>query len=367
MISIRNLIIINFILLIFHANISFCQGNQQKRIIAYWHGEAKEVEKYPVKKITHLIYCFLHLNGNILQANDHDKTQFKELIKLKEINPDLKILISLGGWGGCETCSDIFSQKKGRVEFSHSVLSILSKYDLDGIDLDWEYPALPSIPGHSYSSDDKKNFTLLIQQLRKTLGKKYEISFAAGGFEEFLVKSVEWEKVMPSVDFVNLMNYDIINGNSTSTGHHTPLFSNKYQKESTRFTVNFLIDKKIPKQKIVIGAAFYGRIFENVDSINNGLYQPGKFKDYVNFKDLGKVVSKENGYDFFYDSISKAAWAYNKDQKLFATFDDKFSVKNKANYVSEQNLGGIMFWSLNGDNYENGLLDIIYNTLEKKK
>jgi chitinase len=364
--SLRNLIIINFILIIFHCNLTYSQGNQQKRIIAYWHGDAKEVEKYHIKKITHLIYCFLHLDGNILKANDHDKIHFKELIKLKKINPDLKILISLGGWGGCETCSDIFSTKKARTQFSNSVLSILSKYNLDGIDLDWEYPALPSLPGHSYSSEDKHNFTLLIEKLRKTIGKKYTISFAAGGFEEFLMKSVEWEKIMPLIDFVNLMNYDIINGNSTYTGHHTPLFSNKFQNESTQFTVNFLIDKKIPKEKIVIGAAFYGRIFENVDSINNGLYRPGKFNAYVNFKDLDKVVNKENGFDFYYDSISKAAWAYNKSQKLFATYDDKFSVKNKANYVMDENLGGIMFWSLNGDYYDNGLLDIIYNILEKK-
>lgn len=364
--SLRNLFIFNFILFIFHSNYAFSQENTNKKIIAYWHGEVKELEKYQIKKLTHLIYCFLHLDGNILKANDHDKIQFKEIIKLKEINPDLKIFISLGGWGGCETCSDIFSQKKGRIQFSNSVLSILSKYNLDGIDLDWEYPALPSIEGHSYSPEDKQNFTLLIEQLRKTLGKKYEISFAAGGFEEFLVKSVEWEKVMPMIDFVNLMNYDIINGNSTSTGHHTPLFSNEYQKESTQFTVNFLINKKIPREKIVIGAAFYGRIFENVDSINNGLYQPGKFNAYVNFKDLGKVVNKENGFEYYYDSISKAAWAYNKKQKLFATYDDKYSVKNKVNYVNEQNLGGIMFWSLNGDYYEKGLLDIIYNTLEKK-
>src|SRR5690349_22776137 len=69
------------------------------------------------------------------------------------------------------------------------------------------------------------NFTLLIQALRTTLGDKYEISFAAGGFTKFLTQSIEWNAVMPFVDRVNLMTYDLINGYSTVTGHHTPLYS----------------------------------------------------------------------------------------------------------------------------------------------
>lgn len=341
------------------------QSGWDPRIIAYYHGDAGEAEKYPVEKLTHIIYSFLHLKGSVLYETMADSINLTKLTELKGRNPELKVLISLGGWGGCETCPLVFATAKGCKDFGQSVKKILEKYQADGIDLDWEYPALPSLPGHPYGPEDKQNFTMLMQTLREILGNKYEISFAAGGFEDFMEKSIEWEKVMPLVNYVNLMNYDIINGNSTLTGHHTPLFSNDKQKTCTQYTVEYLNNLGIEKGKIIIGAAFYGRLFNEVDSLNNGIYRPGKFNAYVNFKDIEKKVNSENGYEFFYDKNSRACWAYNKNLKIFATFDDKNSIIQKTKYVKDNGLGGIMFWSLNGDKYKDGLLDIIYNTLNE--
>jgi chitinase len=163
------------------------------------------------------------------------------------------------------------------------------------------------------------------------------------------------------------MNYDIVNGNSTTTGHHTPLYINDIQKASTHYTVEYLRNIGVDKQKIIIGAAFYGRLFSEVDSKDNGIYKQGKFNAYVNYKDLEKTLNSENGYEFFYDENSMASWAYNKNIKMFATFDDKKSIKQKTKYVKDNGLGGIMFWSLNGDKYEEGLLDIIFDTLNNSE
>ncbi|MGE5356013.1 MAG: glycoside hydrolase family 18 protein [Deltaproteobacteria bacterium] len=341
------------------------QPHEKTKVIAYWHGNAEEAGKYPIEKLTHIIYSFLHLKGNKLHVTKNDSIQLTGLIRLKKRNPELKVLVSLGGWGGCESCPLVFSSSKGRSEFSNSVKKILKKFKADGIDLDWEYPSLPSVIGHPFFPGDKYNFTLLIKNLRKNLGYKYEISFAAGGFEEFMQNSIEWEKVMPLVNYVNLMNYDIVNGNSKTTGHHTPLYGNKTQNTSTHYTVEYLRDLGIKKEKIIIGAAFYGRIFSNVDSLNNGIYRPGKFLEYINFKDFEKKINPENGYDFFYDPISLASWAYNRELKYFATFDDKRSITEKSRYVIEKQLGGIMFWSLNGDVWSDGLLDVIHQALNE--
>lgn len=360
------LILSSFFSSIFYGNLH-SQVSVPGRVIAYWHGSAEEAEKYPIEKITHIIYSFLHLEGNILFDTKNDSIQLSGLSRLKQRNPDLKILVSLGGWGGCETCPLVFSTAKGCKDFSQSVKKILEKYQADGIDLDWEYPALPSLPGHPYSPEDKQNFTLLIQTLREILGNKYEISFAAGGFEDFMERSVEWEKVMPLVNYVNLMNYDIVNGNSTTTGHHTPLYSNDIQKSSTHYTVEYLRNIGVDKEKIIIGAAFYGRLFSEVDGKDNGIYKQGKFNAYVNYKDIEKTLNSENGFEFFYDENCMASWAYNKTLKIFATFDDKNSIQQKTKYVKDNGLGGIMFWSLNGDKYNDGLLDTIYDTLKDRE
>ena len=138
-------------------------------------------------------------------------------------------------------CSDVFSSAEGRKEFSQSVLDLNKLYGTDGIDLDWEYPAVEGYPDHAFKPADRPNFTALVRELRNTLGNKYEITFAAGGFQQFLDDAVEWKEVMSVVDRVNLMTYDLVNGNSIVTGHHTGLYSSPEQHESTDNAVQYLI------------------------------------------------------------------------------------------------------------------------------
>ena len=337
-------------------------------VIAYYLGDAQEVDKYPVEKLTHIIFSFLHLQGNRLTVdNPKDDATIKHLVALKEKHPSLKIMLSLGGWGGCETCSQVFATQQGRSEFSQSVKELLVKYRADGLDLDWEYPAIEGYPGHAYVPEDRQNFTLLVQELRNAFGGQYELSFAAGGYRDYLENSVEWEKVMPLVDRVNLMTYDLVNGYSKITGHHTPLGPSQYQKESTRTAVQFLDSLRIPMNKIVIGAAFYARVWENVETENNGLYQPGTFKESVNYKDFETYFGEGDEFAEHYDPETEAYYRYSPARKLFATFDNPESARAKTKYAQANDLGGIMFWQLTGDKHANGLLDAIHETVHADK
>jgi chitinase len=337
-------------------------------VIAYYSGGASEVDKYSVAKLTHIIYSFLHLQGNRLAVDDaDDDSTIRHLVSLKAKYPSLKVMLALGGWGGCKTCSEVFSTQPGRSEFAESAKELLAKYKADGLDLDWEYPAIEGPPGHAYSPEDRQNFTLLVQELRKTFGDQYELSFAAGGFAQFLENSVEWENVMPLVDRVNLMTYDLVNGYSKVTGHHTPLNSSALQKESVRAAVQFLDSLKIPLRKIVIGAAFYARVWENVEDKNNGLYQPGTFRDFVNYKNFPTYFAAEEGFQEHFDPAAAAYYRYSPKRKRFATFDHPEAVKAKTIYAMKKGLGGIMFWQLSGDKYENGLLDAIDDAVKTEK
>ncbi|MCR5887225.1 glycoside hydrolase family 18 protein [Hymenobacter sp. J193] len=329
-------------------------------IIAYYAGDSTSFRQYPTTKLTHIIYSFLHLKGSALAFDKpQDRATVKALVALKAKNPGLKIMLSLGGWGGCETCSSVFSTEKGRTDFALSVKEILSATRTDGIDLDWEYPAIVGMPGHRFTPEDRHNFTLLIQALRKTLGQQYEISFAAGGFTEALQKSIEWAQVMPLVNRVNLMSYDLVNGYSTTTGHHTPLYSTPTQVESVDRGVRFLDSVGVAPGKIAIGAAFYARIFSEVPAANHGLNQACKFKTTANYKQFGDSLSARHGFVTYWDSLAQAPFAYSKSRKEFASFDDKRSVQLKTQYVLNKKLGGIMFWELTGDQPQNGLLDAI--------
>lgn len=338
------------------------QKTDDFKIIAYYTPSTGNIDNKTVAQLDQVIFSFLHLKGNELSFDEkEDSTSLSYLTSLKKQNPDLEVLVSLGGWGGCETCSEVFSTEKGREDFAQSVKEILQNFNADGIDLDWEYPAVENFPGHAYKPEDKQNFTALVTVLRETLGEDYEISFAAPGFDEFIQNSVEWEKVMPLMDNLNLMSYDMVHGGSPSTGHHTSLYSTTDQEMSADYSLKYLDSIGVPKEKIVLGSAFYARVWEEVDSINNGLAQPGKFKEAVLFRDLDAYQEEHPGFKRYYDTIAQAPYLYNAEKGLFATFDDSLSIATKTKYALENGLGGIMFWQLSGDKSEQGLLDVINN------
>lgn len=337
-------------------------------VIAYYMGDGTDIELYNTGQLTHIIYSFLHLKENKLVVdNANDSMAITKLVSLKKTDPALKIILSLGGWGGCPTCTDVFNSETGRKEFALSVLQLLQTYHADGLDLDWEYPAIASNPGYKYMPEDRTNFTLLIKLLRQTFGNAYELSFAAGGFEEFLIKSVEWEKVMPELDYVNMMTYDLVNGYSKRTGHLTSLYPTPDQFESTDYAIRYLDSIGVPMQKVVIGLAFYARLFSDVGPENNGLYQSGKFSGYMIYKDFDVQLGPESGFTQYWDDIAKAPYAYNPATRTFATYDNKESVIQKVRYVKNKKLGGVMFWELGGDKKSKGLLEIIYNTKFSEK
>lgn len=331
-------------------------------VIGYFAGRTSMLDSFPVEKLTHIIFSFTHLKGNrMFITNRMDSATIAKMVSIKQAkNPSLKVIISLGGWTGCYSCSDVFKTDPARKEFAGSVKLILDHFSADGIDLDWEYPTIAGAPGHPYSATDKENFTALLKTLRDTLGKQKEISFAAGGFSKFITESVDWKKLLPYVNRINLMTYDLITGNDTVTGHHTALYSNPLQKESTDNAVKMLRKLKVPAKKLVIGAAFYGRVWENVGADNFGLYQPGKFRVGVPSRNFKTQFAGDTGFVYHIDPVSGSSWYYSSAKKWFVTFDDSSSIRLKTKYAIKHKLNGIMFWQLADDSFfTNGLLDVI--------
>jgi chitinase len=340
------------------------------------------------KKLTHIIYSFTKVIDNKMQfdnpaAPDH----LNELMKFRNRNPDLKVMIACGGWGGSGGFSDMASSKATRRIFVNSVIDFLKEYDLDGLDIDWEYPGLPGI-GNPYKPEDKENFTALMKELRKALdnsGRDYILTFAAAGWEKYF-DHIELKEVMKYADYINVMTYDLAGGNTPVTTHHTNLGLVKYSDlkgtpayayykdkkgetpHSTEKIVDFIIQKGVAPEKIVIGAAFYGKTWKGVSPDNNGLYQNNKgpaAKATIKFSNIQSGYENKNGYVKYRDTVAQAAYLYNKTDSIFITYDDTLSVKMKTAYAKSNKLGGIMFWQLTLDANKNGLLDAIYDEAEK--
>lgn len=339
----------------------------QPKIIAYYTGTAERLAQFPLEKLSHIIYSFVQLRNDSLMLRDAEQEKnVKAIVALKKKYPQLKIMVSMGGWSGCAPCSDLFADAQHRKTFAQTTIALLTQYHLDGIDLDWEYPAIEGFPGHKYEPADRDHFTALIHELRQALGKQYLLSFAAGGFEQYLDNSIDWARVTPEVDFINLMTYDLVGGYATVTGHHTPLYSYRPGQASTDACVTWLLQHHVPANKLITGAAFYARVWEKVADNNHGLYQTGVFKEGVDYAQFGQHFSDSSGFQYYWDEKAQAPYRYDAAQHLFATFDDERSIAAKAEYVRKQHLGGIMFWELVQDKNSNGLVDVLWRILKAK-
>lgn len=335
-------------------------------VFGYYAGRAGMVDSFPVEKLTHLSFSFTHLKGSRMAlGNARDSATLVSCVAQKKRNPALKVIVSMGGWTGCYTCSDVFATDSSRKIFASSTKQLLNDFNADGVDLDWEYPTIKGAPGHPYSIRDRDNFTALIKTLRDSLGKKKELSFAAGGFTQYIEESVDWKKVTPMVDRINLMTYDMITGYDTVTGHHTGLYSTPNQKESCDHAIQLLKSKGVPSDKIVIGAAFYARIWENVSAENNGLYGKGKFLRGVSYRSFDPYLSADSGFVYHWDTVASAPYLYNAKKKWFVTYDDARSIQLKTQYAIKQKLNGVMFWQLAEDAFSKGLLEEITKSIRK--
>jgi chitinase len=345
-----------------------CLSNRLRgqQVIAYYSGKSKHINTYYNKQITEIIFSFCHLSGNRLTVdNKKDTLTIRALVALKKKNTRLKILLSLGGWGGCKTCSDVFSSDTGRIEFAGSVLALTNYFHTDGIDLDWEFPALAAYPDHPFKVEDKVNFTSLIQTLRNKLGKSKEISVICAGVSPFLEGSLDLPDIAPYVDRINLMTYDLIGSKTHFSGHHTPLYSTSWQTASADHAVHYLDSLKIPRKKICIGSAFYGREYQVLENQGNGLNQPAIFQKFITMKDIRKEYTDAQGYITHWDSVAKAAYKYNDQNKIFITYDDERSVAAKVKYVKDKKLNGIFFWEMRLDRPKQGLMDVISREMKK--
>jgi len=320
------------------------------------------IDSFEVEKLTHLIFCFCHLKGNRLSVNNaRDSATIQKMVALKSRNPQLKIILSLGGWGGCQTCSPVFTTKEGRKEFAKSVRDLNNYFGTDGIDLDWEYPGLPG-PGIVHRDDDKRNFTLLLHTLRERLdalgakrnrrmGDHYLITAALADSE--FVGHIELDRIHQYLDWIDLMTYDFHNSLTPATGHHSALAvsatSQEHERSVERAVAQFLA-AGVPAPKLIVGVPFYGRAFADVRAENHGLDQPyGHYDSDYPWPRLKADFIGRNGFERHWDDKAKVPYLWNSRTRTFVSYDDPESLALKAGYVKAHKLGGMMYWEQSQD------------------
>ena len=413
-----------FLLLLLLILASFTAA-QKKEIVAYYAGPHRIYQKNLLKdldkngsadKITVLCYAFAFprpdSSGNIIPMIDAAFTYqklfpgnmsidgvadspaqslrgvFNQLKKLKARHSNIKVLLSIGGWGGSTYFSDLALTPESRERFVDTCIDMYIKGNLplfdsaggkgaakgvfDGFDIDWEFPVSGGPEGTHYNPNDRENMSALFSLFRKKLDIIHPgfllTAAISGRVWEFWKYNFDEDK--KNLNWFNVMTYDFHGFGDSVTGHNTNLLSSPEDpdpyKESYDHAVKYLMDSAgISGSKIVPGAAFYARIWRNIDSVNYGLYQPVDYKSgqdligYSHFENFSDKILNNN--KSHWDDLAMAPWLYNPEDKTFWSFDDTRSIALKQRYVDAYNLRGLMFWAVNGDDSAGTLINTIYN------
>lgn len=305
--------------------------NDKEMIVgAYLMGVRNELPD--VNLVTHINYAFGHVNETFDGVLLPEGNGLSQVVGLKKVKPSLKVLLSIGGWGSGRF-SEMASDPLKRKSFARDCARIVKEYGLDGIDIDWEYPG-SGLAGISSSPDDRTNFTLLMRDLRASLGKRSLLTIASVCNADYF----DFKAVLPYLDYVNVMSYDM----GTQHTHHAALYRSGYSGHCTADeAVRKHIDAGVPRQKIVMGMPFYGRGVEGYVP-----YREGASSDMEFWDDTAKVP-------MILDSLGNMLFGYENAR----------SIAEKCRYIVSSGLRGGMYWEYNADNATHDLARAVYDGL----
>jgi chitinase len=337
------------------------QPKQSPQVIAYVFSPNAILQPGQIdpQAVTRINYAFANIqDGRMVLGHPNDSANLAMLVGLRKENPSLSILISVGGWLWSGGFSDAALTERSRQLFIQSAVDFVGLNDLDGLDVDWEYPGLPGA-GHAFRSEDGQNFTTLLKEIRARFDKesakkggKLLLTFAAGAEDDFLAHT-EMAEAQRYVDSVNLMSYDYYEpGSGPMTGHHAPLFTNPADPQKVSADASVIAFEKagVPAKKLVLGVPFYGHMWGEVADRDHGLYQPGKPipNAYAPFSLIDSSMLNQ-GFTRYWDATSSVPYLYSAEKQVFVSYEDAESLTAKCRYVVAHKLGGMMFWNYSND------------------
>lgn len=328
-------------------------------------------------ELTHINFAFARItpDGRVALAGAPLEAALRRLVALRKDRPELKIIVSVGGWTA-DGFSDAALTDASREVFAESAVELVHRYSLDGVDIDWEYPG-QGVAGIKYRAEDRHNFTRLLRAIRARLDaastregraadRRYTLTIASADREYF--EHTEMEKLHVYLDWINVMAYDFFNSLTPTTGHHAGLYKAPLASATDRnadSSIRQHLAAGIPPQKLVLGVAFYGRGFAGVRPLNHGINQPyERFEGEHGYSQLRQELIGRAGFVRGWDDVGKAPYLWNAASRIFITYDDPQSLAIKADYVSRHHLGGMMFWEL-GQDYDGELLHVIARAMRR--
>ncbi|KAJ2769321.1 hypothetical protein IWQ57_003154, partial [Coemansia nantahalensis] len=360
-----------------------------------WKAEA--LKETDLSKYTHVDVSF-----GIPQPNGTITMDFDLAPIVKSIHDhNAKALLSVGGWTGSGDLSAMMKESKIAAALIKSIVELIEKYELDGIDIDWEHPGREGATKNFDEEKDMPNFMAFLDSLRKVVDTRFGageklITLAVYGLP-FRFKGKEMTdlaEVAKSVDYANIMLYDFYGFWSNMTGPNAGVNPSDDKKEGLSFMtgINAWIGAKWPANKLVAGMPFYGRaltatedMLQNPTNIHQSISnvvprgdeedvkeelpkdapkdQIAQYSGMWQWKHLSKTIlpmlnDPESKWTRQWDDVSQTPWLFNSEDKTFITYDDPECLKIKSQKAAAAGLAGAMVWAMDMDSGSE-LIDVI--------
>ena len=304
-------------------------ASRESKVVVAYVTSWSEVMPDP-QYMTHINYAFGHVNESFNGVKIDNEERLRQIVDLRKQKPELKVLLSIGGWGSGRF-SEMAANDEYRRAFAADCDRVVKEFALDGIDIDWEYPTC-SMANISSSPDDTENFTLLMQDIRAAIGNEKELTLATVASARY----IDFKAILPSVDFVNIMAYDM----ASAPKHHSALYPSGHSGDITSDgAVTAHLKAGVPPSKLVMGMPFYGRGGDG----------------YPSFQDYNKVGNTDTQYTEKWDEVAQVPYLADKNDTLVFGFENPRSLAIKCQYILDKDLLGGMYWDYSGDNEQGDL------------
>lgn len=376
------------LLCVYLAGLTVAQGHTSQapghlarnfRVVCYlasWAQYRQDPVKFQPEDIdtslcTHVVWQYAKLthNGTMVEPNDgwNDPIMWTRLANLKAERPDLKIFLSVGGWGGSDQFTIMVNQTIRMNAFARAAEEILHRYNLDGLEIDWDFPAERGSP-----PSDKQRFTDLLKTVRHEFDNEAELtgrnqlqlSIAMHPSPWRIGHSYEVPDLANYVDFITLATTELHGDWENTLGHQATLYSpTDDPTDSIDYMINWILNTTIPPGKLNMALPFYGRSLQLVDPTNTHVGAPtagnapgGEYLNttgYLQYTEVCRILTAHNETITETGRLPGGSAPYLVDGTRWTSYDDPLSIRVKVDYCLQHKLGGVTVTSIDQDDFNN--------------